>query len=41
MKVPETWIIDPSGIVRARVIVPVTADSLSNLLQRVQGAGSP
>jgi cytochrome c biogenesis protein CcmG, thiol:disulfide interchange protein DsbE len=41
VKVPETWIIDPSGIVRARVIVPVTADSLGNLLQRVQGAGSP
>jgi len=40
-KVPETWIIDPSGIVRARVIVPVSAESLSALLQRVQGADSP
>ena len=37
VKVPETWIVDPSGIVRARVIVPVTADSLSDLLPA--GAG--
>ena len=32
-KVPETWIIDPNGIVRGRVISRVTADFLSAQLQ--------
>ena len=32
-KVPETWIIDPNGIVRGRIISRVTADFLSNQLQ--------
>lgn len=42
VKVPETWIVDPDGIVRARVIVPVTAASLTSLLERAQGAqGEP
>jgi len=32
-KVPETWIIDPNGIVRGRVISRVTADFLGPQLQ--------
>lgn len=32
-KVPETWIIDPYGVVRARYISRVTADGLSGQLQ--------
>ena len=40
VKVPETWIIDPNGIVRARVIVPVTADSLTPAAPAVQGSGA-
>jgi cytochrome c biogenesis protein CcmG, thiol:disulfide interchange protein DsbE len=32
-KVPETWIIDPDGFVRGRVITEVTADFLSNFIQ--------
>ena len=32
-KVPETWIIDPDGVVRGRVISEVTADFLSNQIQ--------
>jgi cytochrome c biogenesis protein CcmG, thiol:disulfide interchange protein DsbE len=32
-KVPETWIIDPNGIVRGRIISRVSADGLSNQLQ--------
>jgi len=32
-KVPETWIIDPNGIVRGRVISRVTADFLGTQLQ--------
>lgn len=32
-KVPETWIIDPDGIVRGRIISRVSADFLSNQLQ--------
>ena len=34
--VPETWIIDPNGIVRARFISTVTADSLSSLIQQMR-----
>ena len=36
--VPETWIIDPSGVVRARIISEVTADGLGQLLQRYREA---
>jgi cytochrome c biogenesis protein CcmG, thiol:disulfide interchange protein DsbE len=32
-QVPETWIIDPTGIVRGRVISQVTADFLAQQLQ--------
>jgi cytochrome c biogenesis protein CcmG, thiol:disulfide interchange protein DsbE len=32
-KVPETWIIDPDGVVRGRVISAVTADFLSSQIQ--------
>jgi cytochrome c biogenesis protein CcmG/thiol:disulfide interchange protein DsbE len=32
-KVPETWIIDPNGVVRDRVISEVTADFLSSGIQ--------
>jgi cytochrome c biogenesis protein CcmG/thiol:disulfide interchange protein DsbE len=32
--VPETWIIDPQGVVRERLISRVTADELSVLLQQ-------
>lgn len=35
-KVPETWIVDPSGIVRARFISEVTADGLSATLQQLR-----
>ena len=31
--VPETWIIDPDGVVRGRVISEVTADFLSSRIQ--------
>jgi hypothetical protein len=34
--VPETWIIDPSGIVRARAIGEVTAEFLSTTIQRLR-----
>jgi hypothetical protein len=32
-KVPETWIIDPYGVVQGRIISRVTADFLSQQLQ--------
>ena len=32
--VPETWIIDPQGVVRDRLISKVTADELSVLIQQ-------
>ena len=32
--VPETWIVDPQGVVRDRLISKVTADELSVLLQQ-------
>jgi len=35
-QVPETWIIDPSGIVRARAIGEVTAEFLSTTIQRLR-----
>src|SRR5262249_17516025 len=39
-KVPETWIIDPNGFVRARIITTVTADGLAKILNQLKGAGS-
>jgi cytochrome c biogenesis protein CcmG, thiol:disulfide interchange protein DsbE len=35
-QVPETWIIDPTGVVRGRIITRVTADYLGNQLQRLK-----
>lgn len=36
-QVPETWIIDPDGIVRGRIISEVTAEFLSGTLQTMRG----
>jgi len=33
-QVPETWIVDPSGVVQLRLISKVTADQLNSILQR-------
>jgi cytochrome c biogenesis protein CcmG/thiol:disulfide interchange protein DsbE len=38
-QVPETWVIDPNGVVRGRVISEVTADRLSIDLQRLREQG--
>jgi cytochrome c biogenesis protein CcmG/thiol:disulfide interchange protein DsbE len=38
-KVPETWIIDPDGVVRFRTIAEVTADFLGNQLERLREVG--
>jgi cytochrome c biogenesis protein CcmG/thiol:disulfide interchange protein DsbE len=35
-KVPETWIIDPDGVVRLRVISEVTAEGLTSLVEQVR-----
>ena len=35
-KVPETWIIDPSGVVRGRIISRVSADSLGASVQSLR-----
>lgn len=35
-QVPETWIIDPNGIVRGRVISEVTSEFLSTTIQRLR-----
>jgi cytochrome c biogenesis protein CcmG/thiol:disulfide interchange protein DsbE len=35
-KVPETWIIDPSGVVRERIITKVSADFLGSELQALR-----
>lgn len=35
-QVPETWIVDPQGYVRYRVISEVTAESLGSTLQRLR-----
>ena len=32
--VPETWIIDPSGVVQLRLISKVTAEQLDTILQQ-------
>jgi cytochrome c biogenesis protein CcmG/thiol:disulfide interchange protein DsbE len=37
-QVPETWIIDDNGFVRARIISEVTADGLSTYIQRLREA---
>ena len=37
-QVPETWIIDPTGTVRGRVIGEVTAEFLSTTIQRLREA---
>ena len=34
--VPETWIIDPNGVVRRRIISEVNADQLSQLMQALR-----
>ena len=33
-QVPETWIVDPSGVVQLRLISKVTADQLNTILQQ-------
>jgi cytochrome c biogenesis protein CcmG/thiol:disulfide interchange protein DsbE len=38
-RVPETWIIDPSGIVRQRIISTVTADSLLAQVNQLRSRG--
>ena len=38
--VPETWIIDPNGFVRARFISEVTAEGLGSLLNDMRGAAA-
>ena len=35
-KVPETWIVDPTGVVRGRIISRVTADFLGTQLQQMR-----
>jgi len=35
-QVPETWVIDPNGIVRARLIGEVTAEGMGGLLQQLR-----
>jgi hypothetical protein len=41
VKVPETWIIDPNGVVRTRVIATVDAATLTALLRDAQQGGAP
>jgi cytochrome c biogenesis protein CcmG/thiol:disulfide interchange protein DsbE len=36
--VPETWIVDPAGVVRVRMISRVTADDLNVTLQQLREA---
>ena len=36
--VPETWIIDPSGVVQTRIISEVTAEGLGALINQMRGA---
>jgi cytochrome c biogenesis protein CcmG/thiol:disulfide interchange protein DsbE len=35
-QVPETWIIDPNGVVRGRIISQVTAEFLGQQIQRIR-----
>ncbi len=39
-KVPETWIIDPDGVIQTRVISEVTADGLAALVEQLRVARS-
>ena len=41
VKIPETWIIDPDGMVRARVISAVSAESLTELLAEARAGEAP
>jgi hypothetical protein len=34
--VPETWIIDDNGVVRARLITEVTAEGLGSLIRQMR-----
>ena len=36
--VPETWIVDPDGVVRIRLISKVTAEGLNVTLQQLREA---
>ncbi len=36
-QVPETWIVDPSGVVQLRLISEVTADQLNSILRQYRG----
>lgn len=36
LQVPETWVVDPNGIVRRRFAGTITADGLSSLLQAMR-----
>ncbi len=36
-KVPETWIVDPNGVVRWRTISPVTAGQLDTVVDQLSG----
>jgi len=40
-KSPETWLIDPNGVVRARIITTVTSEGLTALLEQLQSGGPP
>ena len=33
-QVPETWIVDPSGVVQLRLISTVTAEQLNSILRQ-------
>ena len=37
-QVPETWVIDPNGFVRARIINEVTAEGLGSLIQQIRAS---
>lgn len=37
-KVPETWIIDPTGVIRGRIISQVTAAFLTTQINRLRGS---
>lgn len=39
-KVPETWIIDPNGVIRLRLIAEITATGLSNAIAELQAASA-
>lgn len=38
-QVPETWVVDPNGVVRQRIAGQVTADFVSGLLQQLREQG--